>query len=171
MVNVSQQVYRGVLSWVLLLVLDNMKLETLFKSGIRHISSLNMGLDILFCDRNEPFERSSIYCKSEEDCSMRKISSLVPYTRITSIKINYSLKVPEKYEKCLRVSSSVKEKPFPKPPSWREWATSQTDNVGGDRMSRGMGSPSTKCQRPSLKRMSGQQRSGKHLVLRIGNYP
>ena len=35
-----------------------------------------------------------------------------------------SLKVPEKYEKCPRVSSSVKGKPLPTPPRGREWATS-----------------------------------------------
>jgi hypothetical protein len=35
-----------------------------------------------------------------------------------------SLKVPERYEKCFWVSSSVKGKPLPAPPSGREWATS-----------------------------------------------
>ena len=35
-----------------------------------------------------------------------------------------SLDVPERYEKCLRVSSSVKGKPLPAPPSGKECATS-----------------------------------------------
>ena len=35
----------------------------------------------------------------------------------------WGFKVPERYEKCLRVSSSVKGKPLPTPPSGREWAT------------------------------------------------
>ena len=35
-----------------------------------------------------------------------------------------SLKVPKSYEKCLRVSSSVKGKSLPAPPSGREWAMS-----------------------------------------------
>ena len=49
-----------------------------------------------------------------------------------------SLKVPERYEKCLRVSSSVKGKRLPTLPSGREWATSQTTNVGRDRMNSGI---------------------------------
>ena len=49
-----------------------------------------------------------------------------------------SLKVPERYEKYLRVSSSVKEKPLPAPPSGREWATSQMAKVGGERINPGI---------------------------------
>ena len=48
------------------------------------------------------------------------------------------LKVPESYEKCLRVSSSVKGKPLPTPPRGREWATSKTADIGGDRMNPGI---------------------------------
>ena len=44
---------------------------------------------------------------------------------------SFLLKVPERYEKCLWVSSSVKGKPLAAPPSGREWATSYTANVGG----------------------------------------
>ena len=44
-----------------------------------------------------------------------------------------SLKVPERYEGCLRVSSSVKEKSLSTPPSGGEWA-----NVGRDRMNLGI---------------------------------
>ena len=51
---------------------------------------------------------------------------------IHSININYCLKVPERHEKCLRGSSSIKGKLLPTPPSGREWATSQTANVEGD---------------------------------------
>ena len=42
----------------------------------------------------------------------------------TAITIDGSLKVSKRYGKCLRVSSSVKGKPLPAPPSGREWATS-----------------------------------------------
>ena len=52
--------------------------------------------------------------------------------------MNCSLKVPGRYDKCLRVSSSVKEKSLPAPYSGREWATSYTVNVGGDRMNPGI---------------------------------
>jgi hypothetical protein len=41
-----------------------------------------------------------------------------------------SLKIPESYEKCLRISSSVKRNPLPAPPSGTEWAKSYTANVG-----------------------------------------
>ena len=51
--------------------------------------------------------------------------------------INIDLKVPERYEKCLWVSFSVKGKPLP-PPSGREWATSWTANLGGGRMNPGI---------------------------------
>ena len=37
-----------------------------------------------------------------------------------------SLKVPERYEKCLSITSSTKGKSLPRHPSGREWATSQT---------------------------------------------
>jgi hypothetical protein len=45
-----------------------------------------------------------------------------------------SLKVPERYEKYLWVSSSVKEKLLPRPPCGREWAMSLTANVIGNRI-------------------------------------
>ena len=35
----------------------------------------------------------------------------------------HPLKVPDSYEKYLRISYSVKGKPLPTPPSGREWAT------------------------------------------------
>ena len=35
-----------------------------------------------------------------------------------------SLKISERYEKCLRISSSVKGKSLPAPPSGREWVES-----------------------------------------------
>ena len=43
--------------------------------------------------------------------------------------------VPERYERCLWVSSSVNGKSVPWPSSGREWATEV--NVGGDRMNPG----------------------------------
>ena len=45
-----------------------------------------------------------------------------------------SPKVPERYDKCLLVSYSVKEKSLSTSPMERKWATSQTANVGGDGM-------------------------------------
>jgi hypothetical protein len=45
---------------------------------------------------------------------------------------------PEKHEKFLRVSSSVKGKFLPTPPSGSEWATLQKANVGGDRINPGI---------------------------------
>jgi hypothetical protein len=49
-----------------------------------------------------------------------------------------SLKVPERFAKCLRVSSSVKGKSVFTSPSGREWAKCQTANVGGDCMNPGI---------------------------------
>ena len=45
---------------------------------------------------------------------------------VSNLKLypNYSLKVPERYEKWLQVSSSVKGKSLAIPPSGRKWATS-----------------------------------------------
>ena len=43
-----------------------------------------------------------------------------------------SLKVPERYEKSLRLSSSVKENPY------IHFLTGETANVGGDRMNPGI---------------------------------
>ena len=43
-------------------------------------------------------------------------------------------KIPERYEKCLRGSPSLKGKSLPTTPSRREWATSKIANVGGDQM-------------------------------------
>jgi hypothetical protein len=39
-------------------------------------------------------------------------------------QFKWCLKIPERYEKCLQVSSSVKGKLLPAPPSGREWAMS-----------------------------------------------
>jgi hypothetical protein len=50
-----------------------------------------------------------------------------------------SLKVPEKYKKCLQVSSSVKRISLFTLPGGRKWATSQRANVEGDRMYPGIG--------------------------------
>ena len=52
----------------------------------------------------------------------------------------YTLQVPERNEKCFRVSSSVKGKPLLTPPSGREWEPNK---------SRDKHSPSTHRQRPS----------------------
>ena len=47
------------------------------------------------------------------------------------IELSGCLKVPESYEKYLRVISSVKGKSLSISPRRREWATSQTANVEG----------------------------------------
>ena len=47
-------------------------------------------------------------------------------------------KIPERYEKCFLVSSSLKGNYLPAPPSGRECATSYTANVGGDLMNPGI---------------------------------
>ena len=47
-------------------------------------------------------------------------------------------KIPERYEKCLRVSYSTKEKFLSTPHSGTEWAISQTANIGGDIMNPGI---------------------------------
>ena len=60
--------------------------------------------------------------------------SIRKYLKLIGVYTRDSLKVPERNEKCLRVSSSVKGNPLPAPPSGREWATSWTANVGGDRI-------------------------------------
>ena len=57
---------------------------------------------------------------------------------IFAVILNGSLRVPERYEKCLRVSSSVKEKSLSTPPSGREWATSYMANVGENQMNPGI---------------------------------
>ena len=70
--------------------------------------------------------------------------------------MSYYLKLPERYENCLRVSSSVKGKPLPTPPSEREWATSFTANVGGDPMNPGIRIPPL----PSANGLLGGRMSG-----------
>ena len=54
---------------------------------------------------------------------LKKVGPLMNLYKNSLNMIN-SLKVPERYEKCLRVSSSVKEKSLSAPPSGRVWATS-----------------------------------------------
>ena len=79
-------------------------------------------------------------------------------------------KLQERYEKSLPVSSSVKGKPLPTPPSGIEWATSQMANVR-DRMDPGIRIlPLPSANSLPGGRMSGQ-RSRKLLVLRMGHYP
>ena len=57
--------------------------------------------------------------------SLKVPDSKVVYTNMIGYSIYLcTLKVKEMYEKCLRVSSSVKGKPLPAPPSGRQWATS-----------------------------------------------
>ena len=51
---------------------------------------------------------------------------------------NQTLKVPERYDKCLRVSSSMKGKHLSTPPSGREWTMSQMAYVRGDGMNPGI---------------------------------
>ena len=58
-------------------------------------------------------------------------------SNITIQNVN-SLKVPERYQKCLRVSFSVKGNPLSAPPSGRDWATNQKANIGGDRKNPGI---------------------------------
>jgi hypothetical protein len=56
---------------------------------------------------------------------IRKIPySTAEYAKQFKLYDLLNLKVPERYEKFLRVSSSVKGKPVPAPPNGREWATS-----------------------------------------------
>jgi hypothetical protein len=55
---------------------------------------------------------------------IHKFMPFFGFTLLLVIITNRSLKVPERYEKCLRVSTSVKRKPLPASPSGREWATS-----------------------------------------------
>ena len=50
----------------------------------------------------------------------------------------HHMNVPERYGKCLRVSSSVKGKSRSTSPSGRDRVTSQTANVGGDLMNPGI---------------------------------
>ena len=50
------------------------------------------------------------------------INTTLAYTLF--LDIFNALKVPKWYKKCLWVSSSVKGKSLPTPPSGREWATS-----------------------------------------------
>ena len=57
--------------------------------------------------------------------------------------------VPQRYDKCLRVSSSVKIKSLSTLATERVCSTSLTVNVGGDNEYRDKDFPSTKCQRPS----------------------
>ena len=45
-----------------------------------------------------------------------------------------SLNLSERYDKCLRVSSSVKRKPLPATPSGGKWAMSRTANIGENQM-------------------------------------
>ena len=47
------------------------------------------------------------------------------------------MKLPEKYEKCFRVSSSVNEKSLSTPPRGRKWVTSLTANSEGRGAARG----------------------------------
>ena len=68
-------------------------------------------------------------------------------------KLGYFLKVPERYEKSLRISSSVKVKPLPTPPSGREWAMLYTANVEGNQMNPGI----RIVPLPSAKSLSGGQ--------------
>ena len=75
------------------------------------------------------------------------------------------------YEKCLRVSSLVKGKHLPAPPSGREWAKSYTANVERNRMIPVIRILTLPRDNGLLGgRMSGQ-RSEQLFVLRMGNYP
>jgi hypothetical protein len=81
--------------------------------------------------------------------------------RIRRVRGVYSLKIPERYEKYLRVSSSVKGKSLSTHPRGRDWATSQTPNLGGDRMNpRIRILPISSANSPFGERKNGQ-RSGK----------
>ena len=86
-------------------------------------------------------------------------------------KIICSLKVPERYEKWIRVSFSMKEKSISTPPSVRNWTTTETANVGGDRMNPGI----RILQLPSVNGLVGVwmngYKSGQLLVPEMGNYP
>ena len=55
----------------------------------------------------------------------------------------------ERYEKFLRVSSSVKTKSLPTSSSGREWTSWRTNIGGGPNETRDKDSPSNKCQQPS----------------------
>ena len=102
---------------------------------------------------------------------MRTIGkSLETYLKFGEISQKYkgiilstSLKVPERYENCLRVSSSVKGKSLSTPPSGRNWATSQTAKIGPNE-SRNKNSPSTNCQKSS-------RRADEQVEVRTTYYP
>ena len=63
------------------------------------------------------------------------------FSSVNNLKRNFrvdmstcSLKILERYKKCLRVSSSVKGKALSIHPSGRKWTKPQKANLGGDRM-------------------------------------
>ena len=82
-----------------------------------------------------------------------------------------SLKVPERYEKCFRVSSTVKRKSITTPLRKREWTTSSTANVGGTQMNPKIQILPLSITSSLLGGRMNAYRSGKLLVLRMRHYP
>ena len=81
-----------------------------------------LGEDVVLVQRNLSMRSVDLVrrlLRIERDYDLCKVRQI-----IFVIHRKYSPKVPERYEECLRVSSSMKEKPLPTPPSGRDWATS-----------------------------------------------
>ena len=81
------------------------------------------------------------------------------------IHIVGSLKIPERHDKCHRISSSVKGKSL-STPSGRE-----TTNVGGNQMNPGIRSLPLPSVNDLLGGLISGYRSEQLLVFRMGNYP
>ena len=114
-------------------------------SGHSYFSGQNC--EHIYCYRGCVWEirvwDSMIYIHMVQLVSSIKSSSYLVYTI-------HTLKVVERYEKWLWVSSSVKGKSLPAPPSGKEWAI-DGQNRRGLNESQDKDSPSTKCQQPSRK--------------------
>ena len=78
------------------------------------------------------FSRRISICQSVAEVQFTDVAPLGVLSH--RLRLHLLLKVPERYEKCLRVSFPAQGKSLSTLPSGRQQATRQTANVGGNRV-------------------------------------
>ena len=132
MISLCHKVYKAVIfsriSKLLVLLLVVYLLVSSYPLPVDHCVSL-VELSILFCCLLS-FNWTSCHLSFKDIIFKIQPIKLAFLCRIIfrSVMFSlYSLKVPERCEKCLWASSSFKGKPLPIPPSGSEWAMSKDD--------------------------------------------